>query len=87
MIIAGNGQVFVGEFVRVVKESDSKSDGLCPRRFESCSSRTFFKSEHIHIRIYFHFSIFVNGNFHHNCSNVYSEFLKNYLDQNFKLSR
>ena len=25
----------------MVKESDSKSDGLCPHRFESCSSRIF----------------------------------------------
>ena len=30
-----------GEFVRVVKESDSKSDGLCPHRFESCGPRSF----------------------------------------------
>ena len=28
----------------MVKESDSKSDGLCPHRFESCSSRIFFSS-------------------------------------------
>ena len=27
---------------RVVKASDSKSDGLCPRRFESCRLRDFF---------------------------------------------
>ena len=27
--------------VRVVKESDSKSDGLCPHRFESCGPRSF----------------------------------------------
>ena len=27
--------------VRVVKEFDSKSNGLCPRRFESCSVRIF----------------------------------------------
>ena len=26
----------------MVKESDSKSDGLCPHRFESCRLRNFF---------------------------------------------
>ena len=30
-----------GGSVRVVKESDSKSDGLCPHRFESCGPRSF----------------------------------------------
>lgn len=29
------------QFVRVVKETDSKSVGLCPRKFESCSCRFF----------------------------------------------
>ena len=28
--------------VRVVKESDLNSDGLCPHRFEPCRCRTFF---------------------------------------------
>ena len=30
-----------GQHVRVVKESDLKSDGLCPRRFKSCCCRVF----------------------------------------------
>ena len=30
------------QFVRVVKEKDLKSFGLCPRRFESCSCRVCF---------------------------------------------
>ena len=29
------------QHVRVVKESDLKSDGLCPRRFKSCCCRVF----------------------------------------------
>ena len=29
----------IGQRVRVVKETDSKSVGLCPRRFESCRCR------------------------------------------------
>ena len=32
---------FVRQFVRVVKEVDLKSTGLCPRMFESCSCRLF----------------------------------------------
>ena len=31
----------ISSFVRVVKEFDSKSNGLCPRRFESCRLRIF----------------------------------------------
>ncbi|KAI9013805.1 hypothetical protein CLU79DRAFT_391922 [Phycomyces nitens] len=30
------------QLVRVVKEYDSKSYGLCPRRFKSCSCRSVF---------------------------------------------
>ena len=30
------------QHVRVVKESDLKSDGLCPRRFKSCCCRVFY---------------------------------------------
>ena len=31
--------------VREVKEADSKSAGLCPRRFESCRCRVLLKFE------------------------------------------
>ena len=34
-----NPAVVVGQRVRVVKETDLKSVGLCPRRFESCRCR------------------------------------------------
>ena len=34
-------EVRTRQFVRVVKETDSKSVGLCPRKFESCSCRFF----------------------------------------------
>ena len=35
--------------VRVVKEFDSKSNGLCPHRFESCSPRvtSFWKNNYL----------------------------------------
>ena len=33
----------IGQGVRVVKESDSKSDGLCPRGFESPRCRSFIE--------------------------------------------
>ena len=38
LVVSGEHQ---GGSVRVVKESDSKSDGLCPHRFESCGPRSF----------------------------------------------
>ena len=34
---------FPRQLVRVVKETDSKSVGQCPRKFESCSCRFLFK--------------------------------------------
>lgn len=40
MLIFGKFEVSCD--VRVVKEFDSKSNGLCPHRFESCSQRVFF---------------------------------------------
>ena len=38
------GNVRPRQLVRVVKETDSKSVGLCPRKFESCSCRFFVNS-------------------------------------------
>ena len=35
---------FNGNHVRVVKEIDLKSIGLCPRRFESCRYRYYLDS-------------------------------------------
>ena len=33
------GSIYFGQRVRVVKETDLKSVGLCPRRFKSCRCR------------------------------------------------
>ena len=55
-------EVRTRQFVRVVKETDSKSVGLCPRKFESCSCRffapLFFSFRFILLdRVSFHFSL------------------------------
>ena len=46
LVVSGEHQ---GGSVRVVKESDSKSDGLCPHRFESCGPRSFMFSLNIQL--------------------------------------
>ena len=50
-------EVRTRQFVRVVKETDSKSVGLCPRKFESCSCRffapLFFSFHSYHVTFHF----------------------------------
>ena len=52
----------IGCDVRVVKEFDSKSNGLCPHRFESCSQRNFFFYKFVTIEIFIVYK-FILSNF------------------------
>lgn len=49
--------------VRVVKESDSKSDGVSPHRFESCRQRKFLMRSNSILKLFFG-DIFRTKDFH-----------------------